>query len=208
MDKQKIKSVVFDLGNVLIDFDHMIAVEKICQLTDKKPEEIFNLFFDSGITQLFEEGKISPLDFFARVRQMLGLRISYDQFVPIWNKIFFLTEKNLSVYNLARQLKADHAIGLISNINLLHFEYVKKTFPLFDVFNYMLLSYEQKCVKPNDLIYDNLLKTLALKPSEVFYTDDRADLIEAAKKKGILAFQFIDIDRLKTDLDQAGIPIN
>jgi FMN phosphatase YigB (HAD superfamily) len=45
MADSKIRAVIFDLGNVLIDFDHRIAAKKLSKLTDKTGEEIYNLFF-------------------------------------------------------------------------------------------------------------------------------------------------------------------
>ena len=66
-----IKAVIFDLGNVLIDFDHNIAAKRISPLSGRSPKEIFNFFFDSGITGLFEEGKIPAEEFFFKVKESL-----------------------------------------------------------------------------------------------------------------------------------------
>ena len=62
--KPAIKAIIFDLGNVLIGFDHQIAVKRILAHTPMSEGEIYNLFFDSTLTRVFEEGKISPLLFF------------------------------------------------------------------------------------------------------------------------------------------------
>src|SRR3990167_6382074 len=87
--ENKIRAIIFDLGNVLIGFDHNIAVSKILRYTDKPKQKIYDLFFDSEITREFEKGKIAPLEFFERVKSGLKLKISYDEFLPIWNDIFF-----------------------------------------------------------------------------------------------------------------------
>src|SRR3989338_4529876 len=101
MYNHKIKGIIFDLGNVLLDFNHMIAAEKLSGFTDKSGKEIYDLFFDSQKTQLFEEGKISASEFFKGVKEELNLKIHYQEFVPIWDEIFYFTDKNLQVYNLA-----------------------------------------------------------------------------------------------------------
>ena len=54
--KNKIKAVIFDLGNVLVGFDHRIAVKKILRHTSKSTREIYDLFFDSPFTREFEKG--------------------------------------------------------------------------------------------------------------------------------------------------------
>lgn len=208
MNDNYIKAIIFDLGNVLIDFNHRIAAKKISCFTDKNPEEIFELFFDSQLTSLFEEGKITPEDFFLRVKKKLNLKLDYNEFVPIWNEIFFLTEKNHEVYNLAKSLKKYYKLALLSNINILHFEFLLKNFPVFDVFNNIITSYEIGARKPSPLIYNKSLEILRVLPYEAFYTDDRPELAKFAKKLGIQAFVFSNIEQLKKDFLDSGINLN
>jgi len=207
MENQHIEAVIFDLGGVLIDFDHTIAAKKISSFSNKSFLEIFNLFFDSPLTGLFEEGRILPLDFFLEVKKLLNLNLKYEDFLPIWNEIFFLTEKNKQVYHLAKQLKNNYKIGLISNINILHFDYLKKNFSIFDIFDSIITSFEVGVRKPNPLIYQKALRALETKPQRIFYTDDRQELIQEAKKLGFKSFCFKGIDKLKEDFLSVGIKV-
>ena len=156
MDKA-IEVILFDLGNVLIDFDFMISANRISNFCAKRPEEILNLFYGSELTTAFEEGKISPEDFFARVKETLDLRLSYKAFVPIWNEVFYLSAKNRAVFSLANQLRHSYRVALLSNIDTLHYEYLKKHFPVFGVFHKVFASCELKLVKPDQLIYQKTL---------------------------------------------------
>lgn len=202
-----IKGIIFDLGQVLIDFNHHRAAERISKFTDKNEQEIFNLFFDSEVTGKFEEGRISPLQFFLRIKKTLNLQLDFDGFVPIWNEVFFFTGKNLAVYNLAYSLKNRYQVMLLSNINILHFEYIKKTFPVLDAFHNIVTSFESGVRKPQKEIYQKALKILGLPPGDVFYTDDRGELVESANQLGIRSFIFQGIDQLKNDLSETGIDI-
>jgi putative hydrolase of the HAD superfamily len=199
-ENHKIKGIIFDLGNVLLDFDHRIAAGKIAKFTDMSGEEIYNLFFDSQATALFEAGKIHPEEFFAIIRKKLKLNLNLEEFIPIWNEIFFFSEKNLGVYNIAHRLKENYRVALLSNINILHFDYIKKTFPVLDAFHDILTSCELKLRKPDPAIYAKTLQVLGTKPDETFYTDDRPELIKGAKKLGINSFVFKDVPGLETDL--------
>jgi len=203
-----IKAVIFDLGNVLVDFDHMLAAKKIAFFTNKDPKEVFGLFFDSSLTGSFEEGKISPEDFFLEVKNMLKLKIGYEEFLPIWNEIFFFTDKNRGVYDLAGVLQKKYKIAVLSNINILHHNYLKKEFFIFSPFNRVLTSYELKARKPDPLIYKKTMDILGVSdPAEVFYTDDRPELIEAAGELGIKSFVFSEVEKLKINLIDSGIDI-
>lgn len=203
-----IETIIFDLGNVLVDFNHTIAAKRIACFCNKSTQEIFDLFFYSGITVLFEEGKISPQEFFLKVKELLGLNLSYDTFVPIWNEIFFLSPKNCAVYNLVNMLRAHYKMVLVSNINILHYEYLKKHFPVFGVFDRVFTSFELGVAKPDPAIYQDMLKTLNVLPESTFYTDDRKELVESAKKLGIKGFVFTDAKQLKQDLISSGVVID
>jgi glucose-1-phosphatase len=203
-----IKGIIFDLGNVLLDFDHRIAASRIQKCSDKSEKEIYELFFDSGITELFEEGKITPLDFFHMVKESLGLRMEFDEFVPVWNEIFFFTEKNRAVYDTAASLKGRYNVLLLSNINILHFEYIKKTFRVLDAFHTVITSFQANSRKPKSQIYRQAIEVLGFPAQEIFYTDDRPELIESARQLGISGFVFSGIEKLKRDLFANGIHIN
>lgn len=205
MQKNAVEAIVFDLGNVLIDFDHRIAAGRISGFTDYSPKEIFNLFFDSELTGLFEQGKIQPQDFFRKVKEILRADIEYPEFLPIWNEIFFLSDKNHQVYGLAKLLRCKYRLALLTNINVLHFEYLKSAFGVFDVFDKVLASCELGLSKPNPQIYKKTLEILGVLPGETLYFDDRTELIESAAGLGIRSFLFRSVEQLKKDLVACGV---
>jgi len=202
-----IKAIIFDLGNVLVSFNHHIAAGKIAALSAKTEKEIFQFFFDSPLTGLFEEGKISPRQFFREVKKALKLDMNYADFLPVWNEIFFLTDSNHAVYKLAKALRKNYRVALLSNINTLHCDYLKDNFPVFDAFHNLLFSFEMKLKKPDARIYKKALAMLTAAPQETFYTDDRPELIESARQVGLQGFVFKGIEQLKKDLENAGVKI-
>jgi putative hydrolase of the HAD superfamily len=201
----EIKVILFDLGRVLVDFDHQRAAERISAFCPKTALEIYDLFFDSQVTVAFEAGKITPENFYLEVKNMLNLKLSYASFVPIWNDIFFLSPKNRSVFRLVNSLRAYYKTALLSNINVLHYEYVKKNFPVFGVFDKIFLSFDLGAIKPDKKIYEQVIGRLQVSPQEIFYTDDRAELVESAKSLGIRGTVFTNFQQLVNDIAQAGI---
>jgi FMN phosphatase YigB (HAD superfamily) len=201
----EVKVLLFDLGRVLVDFDHLRSAQRIAEFCAKTPPQIYDLFFESGATVAFEAGKITPEDFYFQVKQMLGLKLSYNSFEPIWNDIFFLSAKNRSVFGLANTLRANYKIALISNINILHYEYLKKNFPVFGVFDEIFLSFQLGLIKPDKEIYNLVIRKLGVEAQEIFYTDDRPELVETAKSLGIQGYVFTNFNQLISDLEAAGI---
>jgi len=200
-----IKVILFDLGNVLVDVDYSIAAKRISRFCDTTPKEIITRLLGSEVTCLFEEGKISPESFYSKIKEMFNLNLSYRMFVNIWNEVFFLSSKNRFVYALANNLKLNYRVAILSNINVLHYEYLKKHFPVFGIFHAVFTSCSMGLIKPNPEIYRQALAALKVSPSEVFYTDDREDLIKHASSLEINSFIFKDAKKLKQDLLECGI---
>ena len=201
----QVKVLLFDLGRVLVDFDHQRAAERISSFCSKSSLEIYNLFFESPATIAFEAGKITPENFYLQVKEMLGLKLSYASFIPIWNDIFFLSPKNRSIFKLVNILRANYKTALLSNVNTLHYEYIKKNFPVFGVFDQVFLSFELGLIKPDQAIYNLVIRKLQVRPQEIFYTDDRADLVESAKSLGIRGCVFASPEQLIKDLQAAQV---
>ena len=202
---KEIKAVIFDLGNVLIGFDHTIAVKKILKHTPKKSRDIYDLFFDSDLTQEFEKGKTGTLEFFQQVKTALELKISYGEFLPIWNEIFFSKPES---EDFVGSLNSGIKLALLSNINQLHYEYIREEFSstigLFEP-DKIIPSFRTGFIKPDKEIYDLALKALGVPRESVVYVDDRLDLIEAALSYGIKSIQFKSAKELKQKFQDLGI---
>jgi len=203
-----IKVILFDLGNVLVDFDFNPAVKRISGFCSKGPDEILRFFFDSGVTDSFEKGKLSPEGFYKQARDALGLKLGYESFVPIWNEVFFFSLKNRATYHIANRLRQNYRIGLLSNTNILHYRYIKERFPVLNVFEKIFLSFEIGSVKPDKIIYQKVIKTLGVLPENIFYTDDRAELINSASCLGIKSFVFTSPRQLIKDLSSLNIVLD
>ena len=197
---EQIKVVLFDLGKVLVDFNHLRSAERIAYFCAKKPQEIYNMFFESPATIAFEAGKISPEDFYLKIKEALDLKLSFASFVPIWNDIFFLTPNNRAVFGLLNRLRSQYQTAMLSNINTLHYEFLKTNFPVFGVFDQVFLSFELGLIKPDQEIYHKVANVLKVAPEEIFYTDDRPELVESAKSLGFKACVFKDFQQLIHDL--------
>ena len=205
MKKSKFKLILCDLGNVLVKFDHRIAVRKILPFTQKGFDEVYQLIFDSKIVKDFEEGRLGSPDFFRSLCGELGIKnLSFNRFVNIWNEIFF---DNKGIVALLGALKRNHKLYLISNINELHYGYIVDNFPRhMGLFDKVYLSYEVGRRKPHALIYRTAIRGSGVDPSEILYIDDRVDLIREAKKFGIKAIVFKSVADLKKQLKKMKVP--
>ncbi|MFA4992718.1 MAG: HAD family phosphatase [Candidatus Omnitrophota bacterium] len=200
MSRPGIKVVLFDLGNVLVDFNLEPAIKRISNFCNKGPDGISRLFLDSGVTGSFEKGELSPEEFYKQAKDILDIKLGYESFVHIWNEIFFFSSKNRAVYHIANRLKKNYRICLLSNTNILHYNYIKDNFPVFSIFERLFLSFEMGAAKPDKLIYQKVTSALCVWPENIFYTDDRPELIKSASGLGIKSFIFTSAEQLIKDL--------
>ena len=201
--ENKIRAVIFDLGNVLIGFDHTIAVGRISGYAAKSAQEIYALFFDSEITREFERGDISAQEFFEKIKAVLNLKISFPEFLPIWNEIFF---SRPDAEEFVRSLEPRIKLVLLSNINELHYDYVKEKFSsAIALFNEVIPSYVTGFMKPAREIYALAIRATGETIENIVYVDDRQDLIEAARSYGLQSIQFKDVEQLRKEFQKLGI---
>lgn len=193
----KYNLIIFDLGNVVVKFDHNISAAKIARRFGLNKRYIYDLFFDSKLTCLHDEGKLSPREFYHKFKQLLNIAINFKEFKDIWNNIFFL---NPAVVRFIKKIKRKHKVYLMSNINKLHFDFLKNKFGIHKNFDKVILSFEVGERKPHPKIYKHALKLARTTPRKTIFIDDRPELVEGAEKLGIKSIQFQNIGQLKKEL--------
>ena len=195
--------IVFDLGNTLIRFDHTISAKKFANLFRIDSKKIYDMFFDSAITRDFESGRISSKEFHKRASAFLKVKMPYKDFVDIWNDIFW---EDTGMCELARELKKSYKLFLLSNINRLHFEHIRKKFDIINIFDELILSFVVGAIKPEQLIYDDVVERAGGDKTKILYIDDREDLIKESTRLGIDSIRFNnDIAELRDILTRKGV---
>ena len=197
-----IKAIAFDLGGVLFDFDYNTALNKIKDSMDISTQEVIHALFHENFTDDFERGLVSSHDFYLRFKQKTGLSLEYKDFVPIWCDIFVPKEESIA---LVRSMRRHYKLLLISNVNELHYRFLKDRFgQVFSLFDEEILSFKVKQIKPFKEIYDLLLKRARADLDELIYIDDRPDLVSEARRQGFKCVQFKDIQQCTRELKDLG----
>jgi putative hydrolase of the HAD superfamily len=193
-----IKTIIFDLGRVIVPFDFQRGYARMATLTGIPATEIPLRIRPTGLVDRFESGQIEPRDFVAQLSAVLDLHCSYEDFCEIWSSIFL--PETLVPESLLEGIAAKYRMVLLSNTNAIHFEMIRARYPLLRHFHAFVLSHEVGAMKPSPVIYAKAVEAARCLPEECFFTDDIAEYVEGARRFGIDAVQFESAAQIEGEL--------
>jgi len=200
-----VKAIIFDLGNVLLPIDLVLTYEAFAAHSSLSTVEIEKKIIENQLWVPYESGLQTDDEFRTFLRLHLDLTISDVEFDEAFSAL--LLDFHAGVYEWIRSLKAKYRLILLSNTSSIHAERFTQVqlgpegqnlFSLFDQVNY---SFEMGLVKPDPLIYYQVLQVTKLASEEVLFFDDNLANINSAKAIGIDAY-LIDPSRDFTQIQQ------
>lgn len=200
-----IKTIFFDLGNVIIPFDFRPAFAVMAEVCNCSAAEIPQRIRSTDLIYRFETGRITGPEFVAELSALIELRMNYEQFCNLWTSIFL--PEPLVPESLLTRLRAGHRLMMLSNTNPVHFQMIQAQYPLLRHFHGAVLSYEVGAVKPSSKIFEVAIARAGCSPGECFFADDLAVNVEAARKHGIDAVQFESAGQIERELRARGIEL-
>jgi glucose-1-phosphatase len=198
-----IKTIIFDLGKVIIPFDFQRGYNRMAPLCSYTASEIPERLRGCDLVTRFEEGKVEPRDFVRELSGILELKIEYGEFCDIWSSIFL--PETLIPESLLIALKKRYRLLLLSNTNAIHFDMVSINYPILRHFDHKVLSYKVGALKPSPAIYAEALKYARAEPDECFFTDDIPAYVAGARAAGIDAVQFENRAQIERELRARGV---
>jgi FMN phosphatase YigB (HAD superfamily) len=198
-----IRTVIFDLGKVIVPFDFARGYKAMSKLCNHAPEDIPKRIGPTDLVRRFECGEVPPEQFVEQLCAILDLKMEYAHFCEIWSSIFL--PHTLVPESLLEGLRKHQRLLLLSNTNAIHFKMIRENYPLLQHFDDYVLSYEVGAMKPSPRIYEEAIARAQCKPGECFFTDDIAEYVAGAREAGMDAVQFQSAAQLEGELRGRGI---
>lgn len=202
-----IRQVVFDMGNVLIKWDPDEIIARL-GVTGEDARRLRREVFDCDEWVTMDRGTMSQDEGLARILQRLPQELhgAAERCVRDWWKAELVHIEGVEA--LIREI---HALGyglyILSNATSFLHDYFDRL-PAHECFRGLVVSADEKLLKPQHEIFERFLERFKLDPAECFFIDDSPLNIDGARCAGIRGTVFFrDMARLRRELNEAGIPV-
>jgi FMN phosphatase YigB (HAD superfamily) len=177
-----IKTVVFDLGKVLVDFDYSIAARRIAAQSKMTVEELTQFGLQSALLMRYELGLLTTEQFHKAICDGTGFCGGIQEFGEMFGDIFTPIDPMIQLHAALRQ--QGFPTFLFSNTNELAVRHIRRHFPFFGHFTGHVLSYEHGAMKPEAKLYELVEAQSGCQGAELLYLDDRPENIDAGAVRG------------------------
>ncbi|MAU01687.1 MAG: hypothetical protein CL608_31500 [Anaerolineaceae bacterium] len=176
------KAVIFDLGNVLVNYDGVDTFTAVSQLASVSLDEIHGHYKQHE--HAFGTGQLSGPAYYQKLDEAFGLSASYDRFAAAFCRN---QQRNEAALAFACELQghANVTVGIISNTNEVHAGWLHANLPELDQFNSVILSNEVGLLKPDPAIYELALNQLDISAEQALFVDDLAENVAGGTAVGL-----------------------
>jgi 2-haloacid dehalogenase len=198
------RSVVFDVGNVLVDWNPRALFAR--HITDGAR---LDRLMDEVLTLEWHTQHDAGRDFADTSAERIALYPDEAENIRRWGAEFSGTIGDMlpGMADLVADLDAG-GVPLYAITNFSHEfwpPFRAREAALFDRFRDIVVSGEVKLIKPDPAIYALALERFGLASGEALFVDDRQDNVEAGERAGLVGHHFADAATLRAALEGLGL---
>lgn len=189
-----IKTILFDLGGVIITLDQAEAIRRFREIGLSDAEQRLNAYTQSGIFGDLEMGLIDAEEFRSRLSALMGNEVTYEQCLYAWKG--YVGDVPMRNLLTLRKLRTEgFRIVLLSNTNpymmswALSSEFDGKGQALDYYIDDAYLSYKCRMMKPDECFFRYVIEKEGVSPDNLLFVDDGLHNVENAASLGIKTFQ-------------------
>lgn len=197
-------AVIFDVGNVLFHWDPRYLYERLIG-----DDQALDAFLRDVVTHEWHFQHDAGRPFAETAAELAALHPQHAELIHAWGPRFN-ESVGPAVKGMAKVVAELDEAGIpLFAITNFSGEFWRNWVPehpeLFGRFRDIVVSGDEKLVKPDPAIYRLALERFGLRGPDALFVDDRLDNVEAARALGIHAIQFTDAAALRAALGQLGL---
>ena len=199
-----IKTIIFDIGNVLMDFNFQICFRAYAP-DEETYQKIVKATVQSPVWAEFDRGVWTD-------EEILEGFIKNDPSIEsILRNMFERLEGIIKQRDYAipwiRELKdLGYQVLVLSNFPKKVYELFQNEMTFLQEVDGGILSYQDQVIKPDKEIYNLLISRYQLNPQECVFLDDLKDNIKTAKELGMHTVLFTTKEEAQDELRKLNVP--
>ena len=199
-EKNMIKNIIFDLGNVLLDFNPL-GYLKTRLASETKIHEVHKEIFLSDEWLMLDRGAITEEE---AINILCKKSVNNSKLIrecmENWYSMLTPIEGTVEILNEVKE--KGYRVFVLSNFHLLAYKEVVKNYTFFSKFDGGIISYNENIIKPSAEIFHKLIEKYNVKPEESIFIDDTKVNIEAAERLGFETILFKCPEQLQVELNK------
>ena len=190
----RIGTVIFDLGGVLIDYSITTAIEAFRKLGFMHFDEMIDPYRQSGVLLALEKGEVPPRALYDEILRSVGRPVDPEA-IDAALCSFLLDIPDYKLDMLLALRRRGFGLFMLSNTNPIMMEHMKngvfrkQGLTVDDYFDRLFLSFEMGMAKPDPEIFEEMIRRTGIDPSESLFIDDSRANIETARSLGFLTYR-------------------
>jgi HAD superfamily hydrolase (TIGR01509 family) len=196
-----LRAVIFDIGRVIVKLDLARAIEGLSHGISLSPAELWSAIEKDPRWHDWQEGRISPHDWYLHTSKRLGSPLKFEEFREAWNRT--LDPIPLQSDDLFASLTKKHKLALLSNTDPIHVAHLESNFSFFQFFprRARIYSCAVRSSKPSPVIFQAALKAVKTPASQAVFIDDIPEYVQVARSLGLHAIQYLNPAQLRSELN-------
>ena len=199
----KINTIIFDLGNVLIDWNPKYVFDKLFDDEDRK-----KYFFENICTMEWNEAQDAGRPIKEATEELVAQYPEWKEYIEAyygkWTAMLGgPIHDTVEIFKTLKQ-SGRYKLYALTNWSAETFPYALEMYEFLHWFDGRVVSGEEKMRKPHPEFYQVLLDRFDVRAEEALFIDDSVRNIQAAEKIGIKTIHFTSPEQLRNELVQQG----
>jgi 2-haloacid dehalogenase len=202
MKKNKaIKNIVFDLGGVLVDWNPRYLYRSVFVGREEQMEHFLNHVCNAAWNEKQDAGRTFSEAQKVAAEQYPEYKKEIEIYFERWPET--IGGPISGTVEILSRLKASNEFKILalSNWSAETFHFARAKFSFLKHFEAVLVSGQEKLIKPDQKFFNLLTERHSIRPSESVFIDDVERNINAAREMGFHSVLFKNPQQLKTELD-------
>lgn len=192
-DLTRIKNIIFDLGNVILNLDFEESIKAFKELGLKDDVLTKQSHFPDPCFYEQEVGTITPQEFRKRVVAIINnSKVTEEQVNSAW--LTMVLDIPVHRVKVLQELRKKYTLYLFSNSNKIHIDKIniefkeQYGFEFSSLFEKQFYSHEIHVRKPDLNSFEKVIQLSGVNPQETLFVDDLEANVKGAEKAGLKTF--------------------